>query len=91
MGWKKWPSWLKGGVIGLIIYFLGFLFMLIIPNELGLILWVYPFYLIARIFNLTTPIFDTPILPFWFLSVFLSIFILIGAFIGWIVGIIKKE
>jgi len=88
MGWKNWPYWLKGGIIGtaayLIYFTITFPFSLYIPYELGLCINEYG----AGIFNCNA----NNGLNFWFV-LFLSIilFVIVCSIISWIYGKIKSK
>ena len=102
MGWREWPYWLKGGLIGLVIAIS--LFTLSFLSEcrnLGVSVncpfWLFfilvlPYFLISLMiaaisFKLGLTIPTGIILGF----IGYSIYILIGAFIGWIYGKIKQR
>jgi len=97
MGWKNWPSWLKGGLIGIVVAIL----FLIIPyitncstsfggvggscdNNIKLFFAVVNFILIIPALSLTQNMVLITILT-------LILLFLIGAFIGWIISKIKSK
>ncbi|MDO8467561.1 MAG: hypothetical protein Q7S56_01270 [Nanoarchaeota archaeon] len=84
MGWKDWPSWLKGGVIGLIVsipftilFVLSLMQCSFTPTGVCKI--------ILEIHNLMPYYggYEAYILPIIFIT-------LIGAFISWLIGKFKK-
>ncbi len=85
MGWKKWPSWVKGGVIGVIFYIILFIITFASCFETGIgglcknkifELLVSPGSVIQLPFNI---LFDS------------IIYFLLGALIGWLVGKFRKK
>lgn len=100
MGWKNWPSWVKGGIIGIIIS----LFAVFIVYLIGGFEENYLFYII-----------QFPIIPAWYIFAFIFdlmadngpyienlIFLklifgfafgyaIYGIFIGWLIGKIKSK
>ena len=81
MSWKNWPSWLKGGLIGVIIYIIYYLivlFTIYARDEQGKLIigiamsWFGPMFVAGFIINI-------------------SLIFLIGAFIGWLYGKIKAK
>jgi hypothetical protein len=96
MGWKEWPTWLKGGVIGLILSVL-FLIGLIIcassslgSGSYGCINFIFPLFFgafMASILNIQNKFVGYFVIGF----TNLIIYFLIGALIGWIVGKIKNR
>ena len=89
MGWKDWPYWIKGGVIGLGIFIVMFLLSYIILM-LGCMDRV--IYLLSIKSGIMFP---TPCLLVYFFfasySIMPFVFIVIGAIIGLIVGKIKSK
>ncbi|MBI2631989.1 hypothetical protein HYW75_03225 [Candidatus Pacearchaeota archaeon] len=89
MGWKNWPYWLKGGVIGIIFIYLilllgifnilnenSFLYILLLPALVVFFYFPYTFNLGGYEWQFIT----------------YSIYgLIIGALIGWIYGKIKKK
>ena len=103
MGWKKWPSWLKGGVIGVII-------ILVLSFIIGIFLMIngdthiirslfFSFLLPGAIFigvinfirfGYETP--DSSFLDYLFIVVIsIALYFILGALIGWIVGKIRNR
>jgi hypothetical protein len=98
MGWKEWPSWVKGGVISIYVTFsliiIGFLVSIIYPEILKILviffIWIH--YIIPLEANnmgtgfiiMGIILISSPILSLLF-------FFLIGALIGWIYGKIKNK
>lgn len=98
MGWKDWPYWLKGGVIGILIFISGFVITLILGTPL---LFIYPLLSLLGISGiLSGPIPITNIGPnenslgnnFIPIMALFSIllYLMIGALIGYIYGKIKN-
>ncbi|MEK6828685.1 MAG: hypothetical protein AABY15_01040 [Nanoarchaeota archaeon] len=93
MGWKNWPTWLKGGIIGAIIaLILGILIKLLEGTGFGLLIAV--LFLILSFSGLGNCDFEGCYpYNFYFLTtpfVLLEFFI-IGAIIGWIISKINKK
>ena len=93
MGWKDWPYWLKGGIIGLSLLLLSLLveFLLYLPfSGFGFLALFYGYSAEALISNPTD--FEYAlylyILP---LVTVIVVYFLAGALIGWIYGLIKKR
>ena len=87
MGWKKWPSWLKGGVIGLIISVILVILALLTPvvNIFALFSVLIIFmtnWLIKCEFSFESYYCQIPFT--WGIFVFLLEFFFLGAIIGWI-------
>ncbi len=103
MKWKDFPTWLKGGIIGVIIGILTFLVgyfyqeltkdkirtMLVVEKRLWLIILIFFPVLISLLILELMGIGDKYLVIVLLLS--LIIYFLIGAFIGWIVGKIKPK
>ncbi|MDO8467700.1 MAG: hypothetical protein Q7S56_02015 [Nanoarchaeota archaeon] len=85
MGWKDWPAWIKGGVIGIIV--------------LEIVLFLISFFIIKIIspqnnylYGSLTTIYTISFPPNIFLILFFVLIgFLIGAIIGWIVGKIRNR
>lgn len=102
MNWKRWPYWLRGGVIGVLILVI-ILFLSIILALIGKVDVILnnPFiYIIVKILASPTSILNLfPIDPInnsilWYCFGIISgviVYFLIGAVIGWIVGKIKSK
>lgn len=77
MGWKEWPGWLKGGLIGLII---GILYW----NTEGFIFLKWPLDLLLQLCVTITKLegMVTLICSFMILAFIIIIAVLIGALIG---------
>jgi len=96
MGWKNWPSWLKGGVIGITLYVLIGIFIWFLEGKMdaggmrGFFSFIY--FLTPGLFIFGYN-FDGPIVPIYTLSIILSIasYFLVGALIGWIIGKLKSK
>jgi len=99
MGWKNWPAWLKGGVIGLIysVYSLIIFYSLqyIGNNLIKIILSItlLPFYSVGALFELPMSFVlaltgGSSLMFYTFDSILI---ILICIIIGWIVGRVKKK
>ncbi len=91
MGWKDLDSWLKGGIIGIIVYILATLVFWII----GLIIGAGAFFAIPSlpslfVFNFEASAGQSSNL-FWVIIISILVYFLIGALIGWIVGKIKSR
>lgn len=90
MGWKNWPTWVKGGVIGGIISIGVFVFLFF-----AVALFCFPFYesaicsstSIVSKFYFYFPNFYT----IEIIGIFLLLGFIIGAIIGGIVGKIRKR
>ena len=88
MGWRNWPSWLKGGVIGISLFLL-YLLISIISSDL--------LQLGERAFVLALPLFliageGIGTSDFLLGLIFtIIIYFILGAFIGWIVGKIRNR
>ncbi len=92
MGWKKWPYWLKGGIIGLIIVILGALLISLSPVRcIGLSQdgtgCKPPQGTNAFVYNINSILnnFDMVFLYFILLT------IIISSVIGWLIGKIKNK
>lgn len=100
MGWKNWPSWVKGGVILLILGLIANIFGLIIElnndspvtKGLGFAVVNLPALLIVTfIIRILKPL-GLPLASILSnVFVFMIIYFIIGAFIGWIYGKIKSR
>ena len=94
MSWKKWPYWVKGGIITgiffLIIYFTPFLFY-ITPFSSIARLHIFLIYFLSNVINIE-PGLNLLLVSAW-VGLFLDflIWILIGVLIGWIIGKIRKK
>lgn len=102
MGWKNWPYWLKGGLIGDLIVIIGGLLTLLLSNifpPFGLLWLPFLIILVLPVFFLCAgdPHFDLCsvgyLTGFWYLFVLLVLVecFIIGAIIGLIVGKIKSK
>lgn len=99
MGWKNWPSWLRGGIIISSVYILLLLWVFIgamginlgtnLATKFSANIFMLPVFLIFSLFKSILKIGDLAIL---IISAFLSIilYFIIGALIGLIVGKIKR-
>lgn len=86
MGWKDWPYWLKGGIIGVILLLILSLFAVATPkSDMGNV-FSWAIILIAFPFMLTYE--DSQMLNFILFPIY---FFILGAIIGWIVGKIKSK
>lgn len=85
MGWKNWPYWLIGGIIGLIVVIINFLYQ---SNPLSRVFIGFPIRFIRlnpdSVLGIVLFLVVPPI--FWFI-----IGAITGAIIGLIVGKIKKK
>ena len=83
MGWKDWPSWVKGGVIGIFLILL-YLLIFIISSDL--------LQLGERAFAFALPLFlVSGTNDFLGLIFTLIAYFVLGAIIGWIVGKIRNR
>ena len=96
MGWREWPAWLKGGVIGLILLILAFIVsvscvsLVVGPNQLSCVIPALPI-LIGGILAELLGFQNKLVVYFIMDSVDLILYFSIGAFIGWIVGKLKNR
>ena len=95
MSWKKWPYWVRGGVIGggIALLSAGLTdlceYLVVVPGYTGLGLeclpfaapWV-PFWFLGNTTSLSTTVYTAVGVVIWFIF---------GSFIGQLVGIIKKK
>lgn len=98
MGWKAWPSWVKGGEIGLIISLVSLLLISISGNygeDLpGFLVLLLAYLYFPVVILPTTQIIDNlgnvggRLLMGLFLLVF---YFLVGVVIGWIVGKLRNK
>ncbi len=92
MGWKNWPSWLKGGIIGLIVEALIFLILSIRKCDYsemaggGGCQWG-----LGILFENLSHLFHEVIIVKIIALIILFAGFLIGAIIGWIVSKIKSR
>lgn len=107
MGWKNWPYWLRGGIIGGVIGIIWFVFhfmgMNFGPGEGGYLNWVYyTFGVISGLLGSILGFFIFPIALLFgeyfsdatatpFLIISVIYLFLIGALIGFIIGKIKSR
>lgn len=103
MGWKDWPYWLKGGIIGLIVFLVISLFF-ILYEFIGIGVFIDFFFILSIFFSIITS------LPFYIYDFILQIlsiniywnsfslfisgvinYFFTGAIIGWIYGKIKER
>ena len=87
MGWKNLPSWLKGGIIGLLLYV-----VLVVSNITPIIAFLVSIQNFFARFFLSPD--DWGSISFAFLFSFVLapiLWFIIGAFIGWLVGKIKSK
>ncbi|MBI5803559.1 hypothetical protein HY448_02640 [Candidatus Pacearchaeota archaeon] len=98
MGWKEWPYWLKGGILGTIIYLFFIMiayFLGKVAPDIGYMLSVIFFLYDEFISYLTSPIFKLfdfiPYIGYLLFGIkILGLPFIIGALIGWIYGKIKS-
>ena len=99
MVWKDWPFWLKGGLVGIFIYFLFIVFMISVYKQFFDLCGVYGCMSSWIILFSTFPInflyneLRIPGINFTY-STYLAVIIqyfLIGALIGWVIGKIKSK
>lgn len=85
MGWSDWPTWLKGGVIALILWVIVFtialIFCLSITCKSESCLFCAYFTSMLNPLNFLL----------WGGLQALVMYFLIGAIIGWIIGMVKKK
>ena len=101
MGWKNWPSWLNGGLIGsILLALLGFLALIAeVAESFGSISYFLRGIYIREIFNfLSYPLHLIKGIGFiiyfiWPLGIIVNLIygFIIGAIIGWIIGKIKSK
>jgi len=100
MGWKEWPYWLKGGIMGLIVYLIIFgLFFIVSLNcrkgfcgyiSINTVLYFFVS-IIFLILNIDIiPYLSNP-LAILFILVNLTAVFVIGSLIGFIIGKIKSR
>jgi len=92
MGWKKWSYWLKGGIIGIIVFIILLVLSAIFPSYgLGNIFqWIIVFIgsiIMVPARSLFSFKLGPPITNFYVPMIVLFI---LGAIIGWIYGKIKQ-
>jgi len=94
MGWKNWPSWLKGGIIFSIIYIVLFLTLFKI-DDFGIItfvfspgLWLYGLYVLITGYGIGM---DANLKYTLFVIISILCWFIIGVIIGWIVGKIRNR
>ena len=100
MNWKKWPYWLRGGVIlfilGIILNIIGWIAELknVSPVTKGLgyaVVNLPVLFIVTLVSRILKPL-GLPLgLFFSNIMVLLIIYFLIGALIGWIIGKIKSK
>ena len=94
MGWKDWPYWLRGGLIGVLV--LGIFALVLIPfgRTSGFFkfpYWIFPFFIVL----VPTMLFSENLYKIIFYPNYLFfiiptlIYFICGAIIGWIYGKIK--
>ena len=92
MGWKDWPYWLKGGVIGLV--FVLILFLLIYFNLLGSsISGTLGIFIVVITFIGALGLCPENACQFYTAGLLILLIesFIIGAIIGWIIGKIKNK
>ena len=92
MGWKNWPYWLRGGIIGLIIEVLAYpVFFLCLSNyDYICLIFLFPSSFIGPLVELTDSI-GPQITMSTFLIINAIIVIILGIVIGWVIGKIKSR
>lgn len=98
MGWKELPSWVKGGIIGVILFLLSLSLFLVYDSFFGTISIIrlstafifvsaYPVQIIFNLLLGEDNLIEKQLIG---CSAFL-VWLLLGTLIGWIVGKVKKK
>ena len=92
MVWKNWPSWLKGGIILIIIYALCTLIFLILPaNIITFIPQIFGIYVAGKTGQIAFFAEDAHFPYFFTILVNAIFYLIIGIIIGLIIGKIKNR
>ncbi|MBM3256921.1 MAG: hypothetical protein FJY98_01155 [Candidatus Liptonbacteria bacterium] len=96
MTWKKWPYWLRGGVIGGVIALISSILTHICEFQgigLDCVLVGFPWLVLTPIFLWQLPFFNFALITLYPLTILIGIgiYFFLGSFVGNIIGYIKKR
>ncbi len=98
MGWKNWPYWIRGGLLGAIITIIGYIFIIMVGIGFPILFYIpdiiiaLPYRFIAKsfVYNILGSNLGSYVLLFSYIIAIFPNFI-IGAIIGLIIGKIKSK